>query len=100
MQYLNYGVSGLNVVFYGNCLNSQNKCSRVIFNNNNATHLTAFVRDYEAEPVPERILLNQETVRGNGISWAICKSASRRRQIPTPASHHSNFYRPDVLPVS
>jgi len=29
------------------------------------------------------------TVSGSGISWAICKSASRSRQITTPALHHS-----------
>ena len=30
---------------------------------------------------------------GSGISWAICKSASRSRQItmPVPHSHHSSF---------
>jgi len=26
---------------------------------------------------------------GSGISWAICKSAPRSRQITTPAPHHS-----------
>jgi len=36
-------------------------------------------------------------VSGNGISWAICKSAPRSRQITTPATHHSVFYRPDAL---
>ena len=34
-------------------------------------------------------LLEQETVSGSGISWAICKSASHSRQITTPAPHHS-----------
>ena len=38
---------------------------------------------------PIRILLKQETVSGSGISWAICKSAPRSRQITTPAPHHS-----------
>jgi len=33
-------------------------------------------------------LLEQEIVSGSGISWAICKSASHRRQITMPASHH------------
>ena len=28
---------------------------------------------------------------GNGINWAICKSASRSRQITMPAPHHSSF---------
>ena len=39
---------------------------------------------------PIWILLKQETVSGNGISWAICKSAPRSRQIamltPSPLS--------------
>jgi len=40
---------------------------------------------------PIWILLKQETVSGSGISWAICKSAHRSRQITTPAPHHSVF---------
>ena len=28
---------------------------------------------------------------GSGISWAICKSAPRSRQITTPVPHHSVF---------
>jgi len=40
---------------------------------------------------PIWILLNQETVSGTGFSWAICKSASRSRQITMPAPHHSVF---------
>jgi len=31
---------------------------------------------------------------------AICKSASRSRQITMPAPHHSVFYRPDALPAT
>jgi len=42
-------------------------------------------------------LLEQEIVSGSGISWAICKSAPCPRQIITPVSHHSIFYRPDAL---
>jgi len=45
-------------------------------------------------------LLKQETVSGSGISWAICKSAPRPKQITTPASHHSVFYRPDALSIT
>jgi len=30
-------------------------------------------------------------VSGSGISWAICKSASRSRQITTPVPHDSSF---------
>ena len=37
---------------------------------------------------------------GSGISWAICKSAPRSRQITTPAPNHSVFYRPDALPAA
>jgi len=48
---------------------------------------------------PIWILLKQETVSGSGISWAICNSASRSRQITTPAPHQL-FYRPDALPVA
>ena len=42
----------------------------------------------------------QETVGGSGISWAICKSAPRSRQITTLAPYHSVFYRPDALPAT
>ena len=49
---------------------------------------------------PIWILLKQETVSGSGISWAICKSAPRSRQITTPAPHQSVFYRPDALPAA
>ena len=49
---------------------------------------------------PIWILLKQETVSGSGISWDICKSAPRSRQITTPAPHHSVFYRPDALPAA
>jgi len=65
-----------------------------------------FVWDYPGELVPEKYnqegktnldLLEQEIVSGNGISWAICKSAPRPRQVTMPASNHSNFYRLDAL---
>ena len=49
---------------------------------------------------PIWILLKQETVSSSGISWDICKSAPRSRQITTPAPHHSVFYRPDALPAT
>ena len=49
---------------------------------------------------PIWILLKQETVSDSGISWAICKSAPRSRQITTPAPHYSVFYSPDALPAS
>ena len=31
-------------------------------------------------------------VSGSDISWAVCKSAPRSRQITTPAPHHSSFF--------
>jgi len=40
---------------------------------------------------PMWILLKQETVSGSGISWTLCKSAPRSRQITTPAPHQSVF---------
>ena len=49
---------------------------------------------------PIWILLEQETVSGSGIGWAICKSAPRSRQVTMPAPHHSVFYRPDALPAA
>ena len=49
---------------------------------------------------PIWILLKQETVSGSGISWAVCKSAPRTRQITTPVPHHSVFYRLDALPAA
>jgi len=45
-------------------------------------------------------LLEQQIVSGSGISWAICKSAPRPRQITTPATQHSVFYRSDALPAA
>jgi len=61
-----------------------------------------FVWDYLGEPVPEPIwiLLKQETVCGSSISWDICKSAPRPRQITMPAPHYSVFYRPDAFPAT
>ena len=43
------------------------------------------------------ILLKQETVSGSGISWAMCKSAPRPRQITMPAPHHSVFLQAGCL---
>ena len=49
---------------------------------------------------PIWILRKQEAVSGSSISWSICKSAPRSRQITMPAPHQSVFYRPDALPVA
>jgi len=66
-------------------------------------------QDNLGKPAPEKQnhsgktnldLLEHETVSGSGISWAICKSAHRLRQITMPTPHHSVFYRPDALPAA
>ena len=41
---------------------------------------------------PIWILLEQETVSGSGISWAVCKSAPRSRQITMSAPHYSQVF--------
>jgi len=68
------------------------------------THLTALFPGLPGwagttKVKPIWILLKQQTVSGISISWAICKSAPRSRQITTPAPHHSVFYRLDALPA-
>jgi len=49
---------------------------------------------------PIWILLKQETVSGSGISWAICKSAPRSRQITTPTPHRSVFFLRAAQPTA
>jgi len=46
---------------------------------------------------PIWILLKQETVRGNGISWAICKSAPLSRQITM--QHPTSLFFTGRMPV-
>ena len=53
---------------------------------------TTQVSRYQKGKKPIWILLKQVTVSGSGISWAICKSASRSRQITMPVPHHSSFF--------
>jgi len=69
------------------------------------THLTAhcpglpgWASTRKVKPI--WILLKQETASGSGISWAVCKSELRSRQITTPAPHYSVYYRPDALPAA
>jgi len=63
-----------------------------------------FVRDYPGEPVTRKVkpvwIYWSKRWSGSGISWAICKSAPRPRQITTPVPHLSVFYRPDALPAA
>ena len=49
---------------------------------------------------PIRILLKQETVSGSGIGWAICKSASRSRQITMPVPSFLQAGCPSCLPTN
>jgi len=44
-------------------------------------------------------LLEQETLSGSDISWAMCKSAPQPRQTTTPTLHQV-FYKPDALPAT
>jgi len=58
-------------------------------NNDDDTHLMALclglpVSQYQKGKTNQG-LLEQEIVNGSGISWAICKSAPRPRQITKPA---------------
>ena len=80
-------------------------------NNNHKTHTHTHTRLTALCPWPPGwactrkvkpiwILLKQETVSGSGVSWAICKSAPRSRQITMPVPHHSVFYRSDALPAA
>jgi len=82
----------------------------VIFVNSRATHthtrlmalcpgLPGWVGTREVKPI-SGFYWRKEMVSGSGISWAICNSAPRSRQITIPAPHHSVFYRPDALPAT
>ena len=48
-------------------------------------HTHTHMHPFNVKVKPIWILLKQETVSSSGISWAICKSATRSRQITTPA---------------
>jgi len=54
---------------------------------------TAQVSQYQ-NGKPIWILMKQEAVSGSGISWAICKSAPRSKEITMPAPHHLVFALP------
>jgi len=58
---------------------------------------TTRVSWYQKGKKPIRFLLKQDTASGSGISWAVCKSAPRSRQITTPAPHHSVFFTGQML---
>ena len=69
----------------------------VITHTHTHTHLTAlflglfgWAGTRKVQPI--WILLKQETMSGSSISWAICKSAPRSRQITTPAPPQLSFF--------
>jgi len=67
-----------------------------IFTGYNNTHLMALCPGLPGSASTRKvkpiwIILKQQTLVGSGISWTICKSAPRPRQIPVPAPHHSIF---------
>jgi len=64
-------------------------CSSTSSTHSHFPRLPGWVGTRKVKPI--WILLMQETVSGSGISWAVCKSAPRSRQITTPAPHHSVF---------
>ena len=70
---------------------TQNTCTRAFKGSlSGTTRVSRKVnRKVTRKVTPIWILLKQETVSGNGISWA--KSAPCSRQITTPAPHHSVF---------
>ena len=64
-------------------------CFRIMAHTHTHTRLTALFPGLPGwagirKVKPIWILLKQETVSGSGISWAICKCASRSRQITMP----------------
>ena len=80
------------------CLYYTHTHARVRAFNGRMSRTTWVSRYQKGKPI--WILLEQETVSGSGISWAICKSAPCSRQITMPAPHYSVFYRPDALPAA
>ena len=96
--------TGFNIVpsllLYNELLKTVQKCLLNLRYATNASHththtrLTAFCPGLPRwagtrKVKPIWILLKQERASGSGISWAMCKSAHRSRQITMPAPHHS-----------
>ena len=75
-------------------LSKKNKKSNLF--NSRCPGLPGWAGTRKVQPI--WILLKQETVSGSGISWAVCKSAPRCRQITTPAPHHFFTGRIPFLP--
>ena len=73
---------------------SNDHCWRLYCSSHTHTRLTALFPGLPRWAGTRRvkpiwILVKQETVSGSGISWAICKSAPRSRQITTPVPHYT-----------
>ena len=66
------------------------------------TRLTALFLGLPGWAGTRKVKTNLDFTETRDSEWqwhqlGICKSASRSRQITTPAPHHSVFYRPDAL---
>ena len=90
---------------YHSCMENTVSIKGALQHNVTHTSLTALCPGLPGWAVTRKvkpiwILLKQETVSGSCISWAMCKSAPRSRQITIAVSHHSVFYRPDALPAA
>jgi len=81
---------------YVQCTKNHLTCENYIVTH---THTTPFNAPFSGTTRVSRyrkvkpiwILLEQETVSGSSISWAVCKFAPRSRQTARPAPHHSVF---------
>ena len=106
---------GTNITTHNINFQTPKQCKHIIYINSNNNHCvtdkcthTRLTALFPGPPgwagtrkvKPNWNLLKQETVCGSGISWTICKSAPRSRQITMPAPHHSVFYRLDALPAT
>ena len=78
-------------------INSECLCQYCLNYNYNYNHFTALwilsgttrvSRHQKGKTKTNLDFLEQETVSAYGISWAICKSAPRSRQITMPSPHH------------
>jgi len=90
---------------YENPKHHKTLCTSDNNNNDNNTHLMALCLGLPGWAGTRKvkliwILLNQETVNGSDISWAICIFAPCPRQITMPTPHHSVLCRPDALPAT
>jgi len=85
------------IIAESNSFSSLNFLSTVHYGTHTCTRL--FYGPGEPVPEPVWILLEQETVSGSGISWAICKSSHHLDSTP-PLNFYSAFALPAVQPTA